>query len=164
MQIGWFYLTLISSYHRLRPITMAKNIINRILFGFLCFLTLGCTPKPGSNKEVALVFLNKVKAGNYVEAKSMLWKIEPDIFNTDFKIEKLHDLLIRYEIPDIGKWETNYDTLYMVKRESFSFPLYKGYDNSNRLKEASVEIDFEFKGEHIGHEIMGFIVSTYYDR
>jgi hypothetical protein len=120
---------------------------------------------PTSQNNIASEFMNKVKTGDYASAKSMLWDPKTPYGDLlDGNLEKLHVLLIKYPIPDFRKWNTEYDTANLVKTKTFIIPIYKGFDQSNRLKEASVEIDFEYGGQHIGNKIMSFGVHTLYDR
>ena len=128
-------------------------------------MILGYRQMPASQNDVATEFMNKVKTGDYTGAKSMLWDPKSPYGDLlDGNLEKLHVLLLKYPVPDFGKWNTEYDTAYLVKTKTFIIPIYKGFDQTNRLKEARIEITFEYQGKHIGNAISSFRVFTLYDR
>jgi hypothetical protein len=137
----------------------------RLIISFLLiFLVCGCKNEKNHN-DIVIAFLQNIKLEEYSKAKSMLWEDGRDnewYNNTNF--DRIHDLMLRYKLPDEKDWIVEYDTLHIVKHKSITLPIYNGYDHSNRLKEASITIDFEHKGEHAGNLILGFQAFTVYDR
>jgi hypothetical protein len=144
---------------------MYKNTCLKTNLWCIVFLIFaGCKQSANLHNEIVLTFLGKVKNDDHESAELMLWQtrnVNMEFNNRELKI--LNDLLTRYRVPDSKEWIIEYDTVYLVKLKKITIPLFKGYDPTNKLKEANVTIEFEFKGEHIGNKIFDFRTFTMYD-
>lgn len=67
-----------------------------------------------------------------------------------FYIDQAKGLFEKYGVPSEKHWYLEYDTTHpIVKLEQIVIPIYKGYDENNRLEEASLKLGFDYTRQYI---------------
>jgi hypothetical protein len=78
-----------------------------------------------------------------------------DTFALNYYIHTMHDFFNRYGVQPQSNWTVVYDTSSsssIVKLESIIIPIYKGFDSSNKLEEAYLQLDFDQTQKQVSHD------------
>lgn len=122
---------------------------------FTLFFLLSCRPViTTSNKEKTVEkIINHIKRNDANAIRELIGDgllIKDDYEGLVFYVDKTHDLFEKYGVQSNKEWYTEYDTVRPIyKLETIVVPIYSGYDETNRLEEASLEIGFDYSGLYL---------------